>query len=361
MEATTTGMIVKTLIDPNIILNGKYNIPITKDMNKRERFGAAIEAVVSTLVLSPETKPCFHISPATFGKAYATAKEFPIKTKAGQHDLPTEIKDPPTLHECNELRNLAEFVATGVFEAKCPDREGWRQAFDEAEYFVDMWLKSHMFQYTHTVPRRLHSVFHRAVAHRMSDHWHREKHFNGAPQPWGHIDSAGIVVREQCNLVLQDFATNQACETLGASPHAAEKRPRDADPDGADKKSKPDPKTHAKKAKDCTRSELEVVWKGKNEDWQLQWAKNNCPECRNTIDNKMCILAGLPVGYSDKTCPGPGHVTSYSGYKPEHGKCIVQKCTSRTTHITKDSAECMKVVHHVIAVGRKAFVVRGKG
>jgi hypothetical protein len=40
---------------------------------------------------------------------------------------------------------------------------------------------------------------------------------------------------------------------------------------------------------------------------------------------------------------------------------MVKTCINRLKHLTKDSAECMKVVHHVIAVGRKAFVVRGKG
>jgi hypothetical protein len=198
----------------------------------------------------------------------------------------------------------------------------------------------------------------------MSDHWHREKHFNGAPHPWGHIDSAGIIVREQCNLVLQDFATRQACDAPGAPPREAVKRPHESDPSGADKRPKP---THTvsektRKARDCTRAELEAIWKGKKEEWQLHWTRNNKQSNYATINHRACLLEALPVGYVDKPklCTGPGHTIGKTTFKPEHGKCIVQACTNKSMHLTKDSPECMKEIHKVIALGKAAFIARGK-
>jgi hypothetical protein len=84
------------------------------------------------------------------------------------------------------------------------------------------------------------------------------------------------------------------------------------------------------------------------------------PALRKESVPRACLAEALPDGYSDKHCKGSGHKAGKGSFKPEHGKCIVKACTNKSMHLTKDSAECMKAVHKVIALGKAEFIARGK-
>jgi hypothetical protein len=81
------------------------------------------------------------------------------------------------------------------------------------------------------------------------------------------------------------------------------------------------------------------------------------PAFKDKFDGQQCFAAQLPEDYTSYVCKGAGHDGGFrSKLKPGHGKCVVLTCTDRTSHKTKDSADCMKVVDEAREAGLKPFI-----